>query len=65
MVSFIITRLLIVISFGIFLYSVIMSANCLLAHMYISWILFLLGSLLSYLSYKNFINSSDEENYYD
>ena len=65
MISFILTRLLIVISFAIFLYSIIMSANCLLAHMYMSWILFLLGSLLSYISYKTFINSSDEENYYD
>ena len=65
MINFIVTKLLIVVSFGIFLYSIIMSANCLLDHKYISWIMLLVGSLLSYLSYKNFINSSDEENYYD
>ncbi len=42
-----------------------MSANCLLDHKYVSWIMLLVGSLLSYISYKNFINSSDEEDYYD
>jgi hypothetical protein len=65
MISFIVTKLLIVISFVMFLFSVIMSADCFINSKYVSWFLYLIGSLLSYISYKNFINSSDEEDYYN
>jgi len=60
----IIIKLLLVASFVSFLYSVFQAADCFYNKEYICWFLFLNSSILSYCSYKHFINSLDEEDYY-
>lgn len=61
----VITKLLMLSAFVGFLYSVFQAAICFHDKLYTSWILFLTGSILSYQSYRIFINSLDEENNQD
>ena len=65
--SVIMTQICTVVAFATFLYSILKSADCFINRMYISQILLLLSGVLSYMSYKSFINSfnnPDEEDYY-
>ena len=61
--SFLMTKICTIIAFAMFLYSVIKSADYFIKQNYISQILLLISGVLSYMSYKSFINSSDEEDY--
>lgn len=58
------TRLFTAVSFATFLYSVYMSAKSFLAGHYICQLLFIVSGVLSYMSYRDFVNNSDEEIYY-
>lgn len=58
------TRLFTAVSFAVFLYSIFMSAKSFLSGYYISQLLFIFSGVLSYMSYRDFVNNSDEETYY-
>lgn len=59
------TKLCTVVSFVVFLYSIFKSADCFINQKYISQFLFLLSGIISYMSFKSFINSSNEKEYDD
>lgn len=58
------TRLFTAISFAVFLYSIYMSAQSFLSGQYINQLLFILSGVFSYMSYREFVNNSNEEIYY-
>ena len=60
----IMTRLFTAISFAMFLYGVFMSAKSFLAGYYAAQLLYIGSSVLSYISFRHFVNNSNEEDIY-
>lgn len=60
MLNKIITKILALSSFGMFVFTAFKSAACFYDGQYIRWALLLLSSFVSYVAYAEFINSLNE-----